>query len=297
VLTGSGREHAFYALSHDEHHASTRILREYEWAKLKGASWRQPTVFGPAPGPRRDGAISVTKKLKVVTASIKFKTSGTLLRNMLPHDSYSFGSKNTVVVASLTVESHRNVEWLGFHGFDRVLLSIHGVNYTKSDGSVLSASYVPVLFENSADVISAGREQTGYPSVYSDIEVDRSPGSFSARLSWNGVTWATIWMKDLMPVSDPKPTSKAILVNRFISSTDGGPAQKEIGVGEDVLIEGDDTSVTGCYTNGTSTSVSEVLSSKSSSNAGFDILPRSQREIPTLHHIAARIGELPVSKS
>ena len=272
------------------------------WSKIDSATWRQPTVFGPTPGPPRDADPNLQSHVRRLTASIKFKTSGTLLRNMLPNKFYSFAAKDTVALASLTIQSHRNVERLGFHGFDRVILEIHGINYTKADESVIPGRYLPVIFENSADVISAGREEMGYPSVFSDIDLEgTTEGAFSANLSWKGVQWAKIWLKDLAPMSAQKPTHEEAFVHRCIPELTDGSAKSEFDVGQDILIveepstsdlihitNGDDAT-----TNGTTVSV-KTLSSKTSSHAGFEIMPHSQRELPTLHHIVSRVGELPI---
>lgn len=57
-----------------------------------------------------------------------------------------------------------------------MLLKIHGVNYTKSDGSALSGVYVPIVVENSPDMMTVAREELGFPSIFSDIGVNYTRG-------------------------------------------------------------------------------------------------------------------------
>lgn len=240
-------------------------------------------------------------RVRTVTARIKFKTSGTLLRNLIPNEFYSFASKDTVAVASLTLVSHRNVEWLGNHGFDCVLLEFHGIDYTKADGTVVSGRYLPIMFENSADVISAGREDVAYPSVFSDIGVaETDDESFQADMSWKGIRWATIWLKDLKSATRQESmTEKGVLVHRYMPAvTDEAPAGAGAGaIEEDILIV-EDPVVHAANGEGTTTSGGptshKTLSFKSSRRAGFTINPHNQKELPTLYHIVSRLAELPI---
>jgi hypothetical protein len=244
----------------------------------------------------------------ISTASIKFKTSATLLRNMFPTRSYSFKLQDTVALASLTVEAHRNVEWLGFHGFNRVSLEIHGVNYTMSDGSIVSGNFLPVMFENSAEVMTAGREDTGYPTIFSDIDLEGTTGEpFLAKLSWKGTRWATIWLRDLKGTaesdteSDQRVENRRIFVHKYIQTTNGKAGKLRPAVEEDILITEEraisrDASIFDgerATTNGTQVPAS-VLPFSASSDAGFKIEAHSRRVLPTLHHIVSRIAELPI---
>jgi hypothetical protein len=251
------------------------------------------------PGPSEK--VSLETRGKSVTASIKFKTSGTLLRNLLPNKSYSFAAEDTVAIASLMIESYRNGEWMGFNEFNRVSLEIHGINYTKPDNTVISGRYVPVAFENSADSISAARETLGYPSVFSDIDLQGTcEGSFYANLSWRGVQWAKVWLKDLAttPIPLHEPSPEGVLVHQHIPAITDGSLGSEKAVEQDILIvEEPSISKDGRVVNGDGNSTAKdmrTLSSKSSSQAGFEFAHRSRSELPTLHHIVARLSELPI---
>lgn len=251
------------------------------------------------PGVARVESVHTSKKAKTMTTSIKFKTSGTLLRNLFPSKSYSFASTDTVVLASFMIQSRHNVELLGNQGFERVAFVIHGVNYTKPDGTVVSANFVPVIFENSADVITASREELGYPSVFSDIKLETPvDGAVSVSLSWRGIQWAKLSVTDLAASSAPKPETEDMLVHRSLSKIADGTSTGEFDIEQDILIVEKPTTAserenTGATANGNATS-SEPHGLRESNQAGIEFTPHSQGDLPTLHHIVSRLAELPI---
>ena len=207
-----------YGLSHDELHASTQILRQHLWTE-KGSTlfWRQPTVFGPLPGPRQNsfGRIS-TQPVRSATATktvIKFKTSATLLRNMFPNDRYCFEKPDTVATASFSLEALEHLEWLGGRGYDLFALYIHGVVYKLADGQTVKGTYCPIMFENQTDPIltgmafrttfwpscltQTGREELGFPKLFSDIGISRGENWCKATLTWRGQSWGEVKIGDL----------------------------------------------------------------------------------------------------
>ena len=278
-----------------------QILREYLWEKDSTASWQQPTIFGPVPSVTHR---SSTFPTKVTTACIKFKTSGTMLRNLFPNKSYAFQAKDTVALASISVRSHHAVGWLGEHDLQQVLFEIHGVEYTTKDGSTVSGRYLPVLFEDSPDSISVGREAYGYPSVFSDVKVEYSPDkSYHAKLSWHGIDWASIRLEDLKarPASNgalnasPRPDA-GVLVHKYVPATTETPTKNEVDADYDILITNSSARFThteAANGNGDAGQAGATLS-KVSSNAAFEILPNDVIRLPTLHRIVSQLHELPV---
>ena len=289
-----GREHALYALSHDETHASAQLLREHLWQNVAGG-WRQPLAFGPFPvfGGGQTGA----------TISVKFKTSATLLRTLFPNASYAFFEKDTVAVAGFSIRSHGKAGLVGSH---QVFFEVHGVSYTKSDGSRLQGRYVPIMLEDSADAISVSRETYGLPSVFSDVDVDdTSPESVRVTLSWKGVKWASLWLKDLKQEAvspGPLPTGSfadaGAFVHKYIPHTAGRPSKDEVDAEYDILLSDYPSALTGVVDlsdmNGTTMPRPHDRLCTSSSNAGFEIMLHHNDKLPTLHHVVSRLRELPV---
>ena len=108
-----------------------------------------PVAFGPMPGPRQttSGVQRESTESTFTTASIKFKTSRTLLQNLFPHNStsYRFKSPGTVAYASFSQTTLNKMEWLGGSGYKHLGLYIHGVEYVKKDGMAISGTCKPFI--------------------------------------------------------------------------------------------------------------------------------------------------------
>ncbi|KAK5047454.1 hypothetical protein LTR84_006550 [Exophiala bonariae] len=288
-----GRERAFYALSHNEFHNSTQALREYKWSKIKGAIWRQPTAFGPMAGVSGLETNYTSKMAKTLNINIRFMTSGTLLRNLFPTKSYSFAATDTVVMASFHFQSRANVELLANQGFERLTFAIHGVNYTKKDGSVVPGKFVPVVFENCADVITASREELGYPSIFSDINL-KSPqeNSLEVSLSWRGVQWARLRAENLVKSTEFGHMGENILVHRSLPKITDEMTTSRFDLEQDILIAESvvdrSSNTNGCVI------LNDYQNVRKSCQAGIDITAKDPEELPTLHHIVNRLAELPI---
>ncbi|KAK3075513.1 hypothetical protein LTR53_001130 [Teratosphaeriaceae sp. CCFEE 6253] len=215
-----------YGLSHDEYHASRKILRDHlNRLPTSQQRWRSPLGFGLLQGPRQDPAgHSHAISLKTSTsraASIRFATSATALRALFPSERYSFASRDTVQYATLTLQTLDRLAWLGGHGYDLVGFYVHGVCYRRDDGTVVRGRYCPIMVENLADPIITGREELGVPKVFSDIDVVCSDGTLRATVSWRGARWLELAWSQLSDSSDETavPAEEDLLVHKYIPST------------------------------------------------------------------------------
>lgn len=290
-------EYIDHALSHDEIHASSQILREYKWNQNpQGVRWRQPLVFGPLPGPRQDAhGDSHTESLKrssTTKAIVKFKTSATILQNLFPNSKYFFEKPDTVAVASYSIETLENMQWLGGGEYNLLALYVHGVCYKEDDGRVRKGVYCPIMLENLTDPILTGREELGVPKMFSDIDITRSDeGSFVAKVSWRGAIWGEFEWKNLQgkeveggTVSIGKEggesESEGLLLHKYIPGTGSSTPDADYDV---LLVNFQDKS-------------SRAKSSQSASPADvrFEIKELGWKDLPTLHPIVSRLAELPV---
>lgn len=278
-----------YGLSHDEIHASTQRLREYQWQTRKRCYWRQPIAFGPMPGPRQDlwnyPRPHGLSEAHSIVATITFSTSATLLRNLLPSPAYSFIRSDTVAHVSVSIQSLQNLAWLGGRGYDLVTFHFHGVQYRRQDGSTIEGSYCPVLFENLTDPILSGREELGWPKLFSDITVQQpSDTEYHAQVSWNGVQWASFSLTMLQSQDVRKPLNslvgkKNLLVHKYMPRTTKQPCREKADADYAVLVN---------------TSPTVVEQRKQTPSAKLNIMARTERELPTLYPIVNRLAELPV---
>lgn len=229
-----------------------------------------------------------------------------MLRNLFPNTSYSFSQDDTVALASFSIRICHNSELLGGHRFRQVLFEVHGVKYTKSDGSFVQGRYLPVVFEDSADSISFGREHFGYPSLFSDIDVDAEASDrVHVNLSWNGVKWASLWLKDLKTEKSSDESSQTssieeegLLAHKYVPKTTDDFSKGNIDAEYDILLGNSSSSANPdknhSHSNGNTSAASNKTFFKVSSDAGFEIMRTEKSKLPTLHHIVERLRELPI---
>ena len=126
------------------------------------------------PGPRQTTSSEVqdSRQATALTASIKFKTSRTVLQNLFPSNSGSFKFElpGTVAYASFSMTTLDRMEWLRGSGYNHLGLYIHGVEYVKNDGNIVNGTYMPVLLKSLTDPIVSGREELGMPKLFSSID-------------------------------------------------------------------------------------------------------------------------------
>jgi hypothetical protein len=299
-------EYTNYNLGHDEWDNTTQVLRKWLWARNPKLGWRMPLSFGPSVGPRQDsqGRFLENSYMSSVTASIKFKTSRTLLQNMLPTSAFAFGSPSTIAYATLSCTSLNDLAWLGGGGYNHMGLYIHDVQYTQQDGSLVKGSFLAVLFENLTDPILTGREELGMPKIFSDINVDRRDDSLTISLEWRGVQFGKFEWEGLEASStsasataDATPpngnrsaepdmhesrSEDGILTYRYIPAVgELGKADAEYAV---FIPHGKPTS-------GAPVPQKQVMQS---TKARFSFAPHDWSALPTLHNVSGRLAEMPV---
>lgn len=186
--------------------------------------------------------------------------------------------------------------WLGGGGYSHLGLYLHGINYTKQDGSKVFGTYLPVLFENLADPIITGRDELGFPKLFADINVKEAPGKCSIDLSWREIHFGTFEIKGLKraePVINgeasklakpgmgppPPPPEQGQFVYRYVPAV-GEPGKADA-----------EYAVLCPYLPKDETAEPEKLETK---EASIEFQARDWQSLPTLHHIAAKLAQVPV---
>ncbi|KAE8152748.1 hypothetical protein BDV25DRAFT_127732 [Aspergillus avenaceus] len=282
-----------FNFGHDEWDNSTQRLREWMWNRTSNASWHMPIAFGPVPTSRQTHPdVSRNDPTPTfTTASIKFKTSRTVLQNLFPpsQKGWRFSAPNTIAYASFSQTTLNNVEGLGDSRYKHFGLYVHGVEYVKDDGSVIKGAYLPVLFESSTDPALSNREEAGLPKFYSSIDVSRRSDSYRIRTGWEGAQWGDFLLEDLVE-TDPSTTSGSpigdtdtdILTYKYPPNS--VQPSKGIPSGEHAIFDPFLKAVP------TARSLKVYTATKASIN--IDAL--DHEELPTLHHIMSRLVEVPV---
>lgn len=285
-----------YNFGHDEWDFSSQMLRKWQWENNKNLLWRMPTSFGPMPGPRQDfaGKPRDGSNAKFTTASIKFKSSRTVLENLFPSEKLKFAVADTVAYASFAVTQLENLDWLGGRGYSHFGLYVHGVQYTKENGDTTTGTYLPLLFENLADPILSGREELGFPKLFCDLDVKNNGSGLSLDASWMGSKFCSLSLKDLTEAgaNEEQTTSSAakeegMFFHKYMPAT-GSAGSKERGQA--------DAEYTAFLSNEQDAASAKRKIEKtfeaSSAEVSFDAL--DWKALPTLHHIVERLAEIVV---
>jgi hypothetical protein len=286
-------QYTTYNFGHDEWDNSTQALRKWTWARNPSLYWRMPIAFGPMPGPRQThfGVARQATDSTFTTASIKFKTSRTMLQNLFPHSSssYRFKSPGTVAYASFSQTTLGKMEWLGGSGYRHLGLYIHGVEYVKKDGSIISGTYMPLLFESLTDPIVSGREELGMPKLYTEIDVHRRQNSYRINTGWEGAIWGNFVWEGLEEADQSAESGKisgedddGILVYRYIPKV-GRDHKGEAEAEYPVFVP---------YAEDFPTPKPQRVFKASKPKFKIDALDVDA--LPTMHHIISRLAELPV---
>lgn len=213
---------------------------------------------------------------------MRFKTSRTYLEALLPTESYTFVVDDTICEASLAITTRRNVPYLGGSDYSRFGLYIHGVQYRREDGSTVHGSFVPVLLEDSPDMVVSTREEQGMPALFCDIEVVSTPQSYQMRASWRGVTFTDLILEDLeedlgAPGSTGGDMSGRILLSHYFMPKIGAPEEP----GEAYAVMGSigDASC-------------RVTQRWRIRKGSVKLQGHGWQSLPTLHHVAAGLADM-----
>ena len=247
------------------------------------------------PGPRQDfwgrSRAAASSKTKFCTASVRLKTSRTLLKNLLPNASYSFTGMGSVAYATFSQTTLDGLDWLAGGGYSHFGLYIHGVQYKSADGQITEGSYLPVLFEDLVDPIISGREELGFPKVFSTIDVNRRRHSYHVTTSWRGGVWGRLNLTGLEETSQEEQqtngatkTPPNLLLHRYMPCV--GKDQKGIPEAEYPVVVDSAQDLT--------IVPSRITRELRATDAKLEIDGLDWNQLPTLHHIVSRLAEIPV---
>lgn len=304
-----------YNFGHDEWDYSTQMLRKHQWETQKGLFWRMPTSFGPMPGPRQDfhGRPHNGSNATFKTASIKIKSSRTVLENLFPNDKLRFASPDTVAHATFAATQLDNLEWLGGRGYSHFGLYIHGVQYTKDNGETVTGTYLPLLFENLTDPILSGREELGFPKLFADLDISHDDAGYSLTASWMGSKFASL--KLLKPTKEltngaaapaPSPPAQGPPAGGPPPGRGPPPPPPDEGlffhkhIPTSGSVDGKSRTADADYTAflphdlDAQTVEKKVLTTLTTKDAEVKFDALDWKALPTLHHIIARLQEVPV---
>ena len=136
----------------------------------QGKMYRMPTHFGPSLGPRQGPKGRVYENVDSparLSLSVSFLTDAEALSQLLPPRFELDGDP----LVNVAVSYITGIEWLAGRGYNTLGVTCPAVFHGKNGDT--AGNYLMVLWENLADPIITGREELGYPKVYSEIDPPR----------------------------------------------------------------------------------------------------------------------------
>ena len=277
-------------MSHDEFHHSSHLLRQREWKQNDDHYWPQPRAFGPVPGTPPPlaselGEAITSSERTCQRAIMSFKTSATLLRTLFPSGSYRFKKRDTVALASFRLHTIRKLSESG--GSDRHMLGlyIHDVVYTRSDGSTVEGTYIPMLLQD--PVNPAVSEPEALPMVYSDIEIHDQNERITVETRLCGAAWGRMEWDSLVAREgnyNEELEGEALLLHKYYPANSPQDQKTRLDAGYAAYLE-----------SGSGVDKKSIRQGRTSSgNSSFHFDAYDWKRLPTLHHIVSRLTELPV---
>lgn len=295
ALLNSLQKSMSMALSHDENHASAQLLREWLW-KRAVQTWLQPKSFGPVSWPGR-GDSTVTQS-PLFNATVCFRTSATLLRNLLPQGLTFIEPDST---ARMTIQLQPMSATGGFYRrpYYSIRFYIHGVTWDRkqADSQAKSDCLCLLSLENSPDTVTFSREVLGLPSRFSEIECSWEFDKLTTTISYQGICWAKFCISGVQTAAglgsnastrSTLGSEERLLVHKFIPSM---KYSTETGTGADVDYFISYPPESSKHQDGTSNS-RDIPSSESAASFYVDL--STSGRLPSLSNIISRLGELPL---
>lgn len=302
-------EYQAYNFGHDAWDFTTNALQKHLEAQDTTLRFRAPLSFGPSPGPRRPLGLSPSHPTvqslrksnpeRSTNYSVRFKSSRTYLQKLLP-PGFAFTSPGTLASASIICTTLHSMTWLGGGGYSHLGLYVHGVNYTKRDGSKIYGSFLPILFENLTDPIVTGRAEIGMPKLFADIDIQQQNNGTGCdiSISWRGAEFGKLAISDLtkeqaaangVEHSEPPQKGSSPLVE---PPEEGLFLYRQVpAVGEPGKVDAEYPVLVPKPEPAPDADPPEVFVTKT---ASLDFQARDWQSLPTLHYIAKGLAEMPI---
>ncbi|KAH7252821.1 hypothetical protein BKA59DRAFT_436996 [Fusarium tricinctum] len=205
-----------YNFGHDEWHNSKDALRRWIASRNESSLLRRPTAFWPISNLEGYGLPQSTRPTEsyFLKQTVRFKTSATYLQALFPTPNFKFSSPGTVVEAAfqcLELFEQRKGERSAYKS---LVLQVHGVQFTKRDGTKLDGSYTPVMFESIPNIVISHREELGLPSFHCDIEVVERNKTFHITCSLMGKSFIDLQINTLQETV-PETSTETSCDNQF----------------------------------------------------------------------------------
>ena len=241
---------------------------------------RMPAGFGPTAGPRNLPARAEHLRYAGERTSVigTAWTDPHALARLLPPRFRLDGEARL----SVSVQELRNLGWLAGRGYQLVMVSIPAV--FEGERTTLAGKFVAAVWENLTEPIITGREEIGYPKLYSDIHgPNRLDDGYVCGASWQGHRFFDLRIHDLRPVANP-PQAGPVLVRRYLPRAFQSGAEVDqilaIGGGRRAAPDGRSPEL--------------AVKSVEAGNVTFAFHSARWEDMPTQYHVVNALAELPL---
>lgn len=188
---------------------------------LNNAIYRMPLGYGPFPGPRQTAtgdSVPGWNDVQTLTSTVIFKAPTKQLASFLPRPCFTIDNDDTTTttsddnnnntsLASISFTRLEDLPWLAGRGYNHCGMYIHNVTCHGRDESV-RGKYLSVLFEDRADPITSGREESGYAKVYASLNEEQEEigedhaKNWAVRMGWEGTPASLRHRRDTRPLAN-----------------------------------------------------------------------------------------------
>jgi hypothetical protein len=164
-------------------------------------------------------------------------------------------------------------------------LYIHNAVYTKRDGNTVDGTYIPVLFDDLANLTTS--EPGTMPKVYSDVQISDQNDRILVEIGLRGAIWGRMEWKSLVDRAEDykeKLEREALLLHKYVLSKNPQDQKARPNAGFAAYLENSSGSDTESFRRGQTRT----------GNSSFHFDAHDWKRLPTLHHVVSRLAELPV---
>lgn len=259
------------------------ILHEAEASGMQDFR-RMPAVFGPTGGPRNLPAAK--EHLRYVSSDTILvataRSEADALAALLPPRFRLDGEPRVKLLVYLL----GNLGWLAGRSHESVAVCIPAV-FEGEDGEV-AGNFLPVLWENLADSLLTGRDEIGFPKLWSDIHVSNRGDAYSCSATWDGFRFFEMEVEGLVETEVDDSPPPPFLVRRYVPRAFGAGAQID-----EVLAVGGDLPG-GKLAAPDGRSAESTVKSRRLGRATFSFHPARWEDMPTQYHVVNALSRLPL---
>jgi len=270
-----------YNFGHDVIDHASITFQRWQWSQDAALIQRYrglPTPFGPflppphpklpLPNVTQIPRTPVSLTTDTLTATITFKTSRTYLETLLPPSGLRFRDPDTVATASFIARRLSHDGGTAKETF-QIGLYFHGVQHIRPDGVIVNGAYLAVLFDSASalDQVTSDVDCAAKVRCHVFLEMAQSRSRLVA--SWRGVNIIEAGMSDL-------------------KLQPGGGGNHGVEEGNVIIVY-----QPGAFAYMTMPSSREGTLAVTE-RAEIKMHARDWEQLPTLHHVAAVMADIPV---